>query len=396
MNKTEHVVIIGAGIVGLATAWALTQRGYRVTVLEKEPDVAQHQTGNNSGVIHSGLYYTPGSAKAHLAVAGAGSMTAFAKEHGINVDICGKLVVATREGQIPAVHELMRRGEANGVPCRLLDPAEARVFEPNVDCVAAIRVESTGVVDYGAVSQTLRHLIEQADGEVRCEARVVGIRISADGVVVETEDDQYQANRLVNCAGLYSDRIARLAGLTPDVQIIPFRGEYFELAASSADLVKGLIYPVPEPGLPFLGVHLTRMLDGSVHAGPNAVLALAREGYSWRRIRGEELMDTLRWPGLWRMARKYWKVGASEVARSLDARRFARSLQELVPDLPADGIIPASAGVRAQAVHRDGSLVDDFHFLRRERDLHVLNAPSPAATAALQIGAKIAQELAST
>jgi L-2-hydroxyglutarate oxidase len=387
------VVVVGAGIVGLATAHELTARGYGVTVLDKESRVASHQTGRNSGVIHSGLYYKPGSLKARLGVAGAESMLRFAREHGVDVEVGGKLVVATHQRQLPALRELVRRGAANGVPCREIAPAEAREYEPHVACVAALRVETTGIVDYRGVSERLARLVAESGGEVRLGTAVTAIGSSASGVIVETDQGPVRADRLVNCGGLHSDRIARLAGLDPDVRIIPFRGEYYELTARCSHLVRGLIYPVPDPTLPFLGVHLTRGIDGAVHAGPNAVLALAREGYTWRDVRRADLAETVRWPGLWRLGRRYWRTGAAEVARSLSRAKFARSLQELVPDIPADGLVRAPAGVRAQALRRDGSMVDDFHYARAPRQVHVLNAPSPAATAALEIGRQIVDEI---
>jgi L-2-hydroxyglutarate oxidase len=391
--SAEHVVVIGAGIVGLATARELTARGYGVTVLEKEQRVAAHQTGRNSGVIHSGLYYAPGSLKARLGVAGAASMLHFAREHGVDVEVGGKLVVATDDRQLPALRELVRRGAANGVPCREIGRDEAREFEPYVACVAALRVETTGIVDYRGVTERLAQLVGEAGGEVRLGTTVVGIRSHAAGVTVETDAGTVEADRLVNCGGLQSDRIARLAGLDPDLQIIPFRGEYYELTARCSHLVKGLIYPVPDPTLPFLGVHLTRGIEGSVHAGPNAVLALAREGYTWRDVRRADLAETLRWPGLWKLGRRYWRTGASEVARSLSRAKFARSLRELVPDIPADGLVRAPAGVRAQALRRDGTMVDDFAYARAPRQVHLLNAPSPAATASLEIARQIVDEI---
>ncbi|MEU6645368.1 L-2-hydroxyglutarate oxidase [Saccharomonospora sp. NPDC046836] len=389
----SHVVVAGAGIVGLSTALELGRRGHRVTVLEKEGTVAEHQTGNNSGVIHSGLYYTPGSLKATLGTAGAQSMRDFAQAHGVEVDICGKLVVATNQRQVPALLRLLERGRANGVPVTLVSPAEAREYEPNVSCVAALRVESTGIVDYRGVCAALVNLIEKHEGEVRLGSEIIGIHSSFGAVTVTTRAEEIRADQFVNCAGLHSDRLARLAGLEPAVRIIPFRGEYFELAPAQQHLVQGLIYPVPDPTLPFLGVHLTRMIGGGVHAGPNAVLALAREGYRWGAVNTADIVDSLRWPGLWRLGRKYWRTGVDEVLRSLSRRRFLASLRELVPALSDDSLVPTHAGVRAQALHRDGSLVDDFYYERGIRQIHVLNAPSPAATAALEIGRRIADEL---
>jgi len=392
-SAVAEVVVAGAGIVGLATAHELTSRGHTVTVLEKEPEIARHQTGRNSGVIHSGLYYTPGSLKARLGTAGAASMRDFAREHGIPVDICGKLVVATRPEQLAALERLHERGQANGVPVRRVDEDEAREFEPYVSCVSALRVETTGIVDYVGVCRTLAELTTAGGGRLITGAEIIGVDARRDGVTAATTEGEHRADRFVNCAGLQSDRLARLAGLDPDVRIVPFRGEYFELKPAYEHLVTGLIYPVPDPTLPFLGVHLTKMINGGVHAGPNAVLALAREGYSWRTVKRADVADYLRWPGLWRLGRRFWRTGLAEVARSLSHRRFLASLRELVPALPDDSLEPAPAGVRAQAVRRDGAMVDDFAYLRAERQIHVLNAPSPAATASLEIGRTIADEV---
>ncbi|WP_315771459.1 L-2-hydroxyglutarate oxidase [Rhodococcoides kroppenstedtii] len=391
MTGDRHAVVVGAGIVGLATGRALAMRGWRVTVLEKETRAADHQTGNNSGVIHSGLYYAPGSRKATLAVHGAASMRDFARERGLPVEVCGKLVVATDRGQLPALHALADRGAVNGVPCRLITPAEAREYEPHVRAVGALRVETTGIVDYRAVCEALRTDIVDVGGEVKFGAKVVAVEGRA--TVTTRSGSVVRGDVLVNCAGLHSDRIARLAGARPAVRILPFRGEYFELAPQYRPLVRGLIYPVPDPSLPFLGVHLTRMIDGSVHAGPNAVLALAREGYRWRDVVPRDLVDAAAWPGLWRLGRRYWRTGVAEVARSASQRRFLASLRELVPDLPDDSLVPAHAGVRAQAVHRSGAMVDDFYYERRPGQVHVLNAPSPAATAALGIAEEIVAQV---
>jgi len=390
---SNHIVVAGAGIVGLATAHELGRRGHRVTVLEKETQVAEHQTGNNSGVIHSGLYYTPGSLKATLGTRGAASMRDFAVEHGVRVEICGKLVVATTQQQVPSLLRLLDRGKANGVPVRLISPQEAHEFEPHVSCVAALRVESTGIVDYRGVCETLAKLIGENDGQIIFGSEIVGINSSFDMVTVITQSGEIVADQFVNCAGLHSDRLARMAGLVPAVRIIPFRGEYFELTRAQEYLVKGLIYPVPDATLPFLGVHLTRMIGGGVHAGPNAVLALAREGYTWGDVNRRDVADSLRWPGLWRLGKKYWRTGIDEVMRSMSQKKFLASLRELVPALPDNSLVPAHSGVRAQALHRNGSMVDDFYYERGIRQIHVLNAPSPAATAALEIGRRISDEL---
>ena len=383
----------GAGIVGLATAFELTRRGRSVTVLEKESRPGQHQTGNNSGVIHSGLYYRPGSLKALLGTAGATSMRRFAADNGVSVDICGKLVVATELSQLPALQELYHRGQANGVPCRMISAERAKEYEPYVSAVSAVCVESTGIVDFRGVCDALRGHVEQAGGEIRLNQRIVGIASNSDAVTVTTKTEEFRADQFVNCAGLHSDRLARLAGLDPDVRIIPFRGEYYELTPEASYLVKGLIYPVPDPSFPFLGVHLTRMINGSIHAGPNAIFALAREGYSKLKINPRDVADSLRWPGLWKLGKRYWRTGVEEAARSLSKKRFLASLRELVPDLPDDCLLPAHAGVRAQALHRDGRLFDDFYYQRAPRQVHVLNAPSPAATASLEIAKRIANEL---
>jgi (S)-2-hydroxyglutarate dehydrogenase len=389
----SNVIVAGAGIVGLATAHELTRRGHAVTVLEKESGLAQHQTGHNSGVIHSGLYYRPGSLKATLGTAGASSMRRFAEENGVFVDICGKLVAATEQSQLPALTELYRRGQANGVPCTMIDADKAKEYEPHVAAVSAVRVETTGIVDFRGVCNVLRRLIEQAGGEVCFGQEIVGIASRPDAVTITTKIGEFSADQFVNCAGLHSDRLARLAGLRPDLRIIPFRGEYYELTPESSYLVKGLIYPVPDPSFPFLGVHLTRMINGSIHAGPNAIFALAREGYTKLKINPRDVADSLRWPGLWRLGKRYWRTGLDETARSLSKKRFLGSLRELVPDLPDDCLVPTHAGVRAQALRRDGLLVDDFYFERALRQVHVLNAPSPAATASLEIAKRIAEEL---
>jgi L-2-hydroxyglutarate oxidase len=389
----KHIVIAGAGIVGLATAYELTRRGCRVTVLDKETTVASHQSGNNSGVIHSGLYYAPGSLKAELGVAGARSMMTFARAYGVAAEATGKLVVATRDDQLPALQELHRRGEANGVPCRMLTVAEAREFEPAVNAVGALRVESTGIIDYRGVCEVLAAEVKERGGELDLGVAVKGVRRLVDGVKVLTDRGPLAAQRFVNCCGLQADLVARQCGVDPGVRIVPFRGEYYKLAEHQTHLVRGLIYPVPDPALPFLGVHLTRMIGGGVHAGPNAVLALAREGYSWKSINPREIAQTLAFPGLWKLGRTHWQSGLAEFTRSLSRPHFLASLRELVPALAEDALLPAPAGVRAQALRPDGTLVQDFHLVEGPHQLHVLNAPSPAATAALEIGKHLADRL---
>lgn len=389
-----QVTVIGGGILGLAVARELVGRGNQVTVLEKEDRWAVHQTGHNSNVVHAGLYYQPGSFKARMSVAGNRSIVEFARANGVPVEMCGKLVVATAEEELPALAVLAERAEANGVPAKLIDPAEARDYEPEVACVRALRVESTGIIDFGGVCEALVRILASAGAELRLSTPALGIRPGrAGGVEIATGSDVVRSDVLVNCAGLHSDRIARMAGLSPKAQIVPFRGEYYELRPDRRHLVRGLIYPVPDPSLPFLGVHLTRMLDGSVHAGPNAVLALRREGYRWRDISGADLTEAARFPGLWRLVRKYPRTTVDEVLRSLSRRRFAASLARLVPALGREDIVRAGAGVRAQALLPDGSMVHDFLIEAAPNQVHVLNAPSPAATCALEIARHVADQV---
>ncbi|WP_345627621.1 L-2-hydroxyglutarate oxidase [Rugosimonospora acidiphila] len=387
MQATRYV-IVGAGIVGLAVAHRLLldRPQATVTVVEKESRVGAHQTGHNSGVIHSGVYYRPGSLRAQLCVAGARSMVEFCRDNGVSVEITGKLIVATAHDELPRLRALAERAVANGVPAKLIGPAEATGIEPHVSCVAALHVETTGITDYRAVCDALSRLVVERGGEIRLGARVTGIGSGA----VRTSGGDVPVDVLINCAGLYADRIARLAGCRPEVQIVPFRGEYFTVRR---ELVRGLIYPVPDPSLPFLGVHLTRMADGSLHAGPNAVLALSREGYRWGRVDVRDLAEAAGYPGLWRLARTHLGTGVDEVRRSLSRRRFAASLARLVPEVTREDLVPAPAGVRAQAVLRSGALADDFILLRADRQLHVLNAPSPAATSSLEIARRIVDEL---
>ncbi|SFB02613.1 L-2-hydroxyglutarate oxidase [Amycolatopsis marina] len=391
----RRVVVIGGGIIGLAVAWELTRRGNEVTVLEKEDHWAAHQTGHNSNVVHAGLYYKPGSFKARMSVAGNASIVRFAREHGVPVQVCGKLVVATTEAELPALRVLAERAEANGVPATLISPAEAREHEPEVTCVSALRVESTGIIDFPGVCTALARLLSEAGSDLRLNTAALGIRPgSTGGVEIATGDDVLRADALVNCAGLQSDRVARLAGLTPRARIVPFRGEYYELRPERRHLVRGLIYPVPDASLPFLGVHLTRMLDGSVHAGPNAVLALRREGYRWSDVSPADLAEVARFPGTWRLARKYAvPIGLDEVRRSFSKRRFAASLAKLVPAVQPEDIVRHGSGVRAQALLPDGSMVDDFLIENAPNQVHVLNAPSPAATSALEIAKYVADEV---
>ncbi|MER5886000.1 L-2-hydroxyglutarate oxidase [Streptomyces sp. NPDC001941] len=385
------VLVVGGGIVGLSTAYAISRAapGTRVVVLEKEDAPARHQTGRNSGVIHSGIYYRPGSLKARYAVSGAAEMVKFCAEHGIAHEVTGKLIVATERDELPRLHALVQRGRENGIPVRELGPAQIAEYEPRVRGLAAIHVGSTGICDYPAVA---RELARASGAEVRYGARVEQVDRRPWGVAVRTRAGEVvRARALVNCAGLHCDEVARLAGDDPDVRIVPFRGEYYGLARPA--LVRGLVYPVPDPAFPFLGVHLTRGIDGSVHVGPNAVPALAREGYGWPVVRPRELAGTLTWPGTWQIARQHWRYGAGEVHRSLSKAAFARAVRRLLPAVTESDLRPSPAGVRAQAVLRDGTLVDDFLIQEAPRTVHVLNAPSPAATASLPIGREVARRV---
>lgn len=389
----SRVVVVGAGIVGLAVAERLSARGDDVVVVEKEAGTARHQTGRNSGVIHSGLYYKPGSYKATMSAAGVRSMTAFAEKNDVRYEICGKLVVATDSGQLPELHRLAERAQANAVPSRLVSAEEAREYEPHVNAVRALRVESTGIIDYVGVCEALRRLTESRGGEFVFGSEFYAARAEGSGVIVETSTGDLRADAMVACGGLYADTIALASGLVPEARIVPFRGEYFELTADRSYLVNGLIYPVPNPDLPFLGVHLTKMINGGVHAGPNAVFALAREGYTWRDLDVRELVGSLTWPGLWRLAAKNAVPGFKEGVRSVSRKVFANSLAELVPAIRVRDLVPTDAGVRAQALRKDGSMVDDFLIQTAPRQVHVLNAPSPAATCALEIAGQIVREL---
>lgn len=386
------VLVIGGGIVGLSTAYAITRAapGTRVTVLEKEPGPARHQTGRNSGVIHSGIYYKPGSLKARYAVRGAAEMVKFCAEYGIAHAVTGKLIVATEREELPRLHALVQRGRENGIPVRELGPAQIGEYEPEVRGLAAIHVGTTGVCDFVGVA---RQLAQASGAEIRYGARVVRVdRRPERGVAVLTAGGEIvRARVLVNCAGLYCDELARLTGDEPGVRIVPFRGEYYELARP--ELVRGLVYPVPDPAFPFLGVHLTRGIDGGVHIGPNAVPALAREGYGWGVVRPRELAGTMAWPGSWAIARRHWRYGAGELHRSLSKGAFLEAVRRLLPGVEGDDLVRAPAGVRAQAVLRDGTLVDDFLIREASRAVHVLNAPSPAATASLPIGREIGRRV---
>lgn len=387
--------IIGGGIVGLATAVQLGRRqpGIRLLVLEKEPEVACHQTGRNSGVIHSGIYYKPGSLKARFAREGNQSMVAFCREHGIPHEICGKVIVATEPSELSLLENLHRRGAENQIEVHLLSAEQVRELEPHVRGLKGIRVPSTGIVNYAQVCRKYVDLIRRQGGVLKTAVCVERVRSRGDTHAIETTAGVFETRFVINCGGLYSDRIARRSGVDPGARIVPFRGEYYELTESRRPLVKGLIYPVPNPEFPFLGVHFTRMIDGSVHAGPNAVLAFHREGYHKTDLSLGDLAETLRFPGFWRMAWKNLGEGMKEYWRSLSKSAFVASLQRLVPEVQSHDLVPSEAGVRAQALLPDGKLVDDFLILRGPMAMHVCNAPSPAATASLEIGRKIAEDV---
>ncbi len=388
------VAIVGGGIVGLATGMALVQRypHASIAVLEKERSWAHHQTGHNSGVIHSGIYYKPGSLKAQFARTGNRSMVAFCQAHGIRHEVCGKVIVATARAQLPLLESLHQRGLDNGLAVTRISAAELHEIEPHVAGQAAIRVPSAGIVDYKQVAAAFAQQIAHHNGDLLLDAKVEHLDITRDGVTLHTAHQTVQARFVINCAGLHSDRVAQLAQAQTGMKIVPFRGEYYELKPNKRYLVKHLIYPVPNPEFPFLGVHFTRMINGDVHAGPNAVLSLKREGYRKRDVSLHDALDVLTYPAFWTLARRHAGEGAKEIIRSLSKAAFVRSLQQLIPAVQADDIVPSHAGVRAQALMRDGKLMDDFVIIGGERSIHVCNAPSPAATASIPIGNAIVDQ----
>jgi (S)-2-hydroxyglutarate dehydrogenase len=387
------IIVIGGGIVGLATAYRLGERmpGAEITLLEKESEVGRHQTGHNSGVLHCGLYYKPGSVKARLAVQGIRQMVAFCQENGVPHEICGKLVVAADDAEVERLHALQERGAANGLEgLRWLGREEMREIEPHVGGVAALRVPQEGIVDYARVCAALVARLRERGARVVTSARVTRLRPVGAGWVAETAAGEFPADYLINCAGLYCDRVAELAGERRDMRILPFRGEYYKIRAERQHLVRNLIYPVPDPAFPFLGVHFTRLIHGGIEAGPNAVLATAREGYRKSDFNAADLADVLTYGGFWRFLRRYPSMCWYELRRSFSRALFCRSLQRLVPEIQPDDLAAGGSGVRAQAIAPEGDLVQDFRFIERANALHVLNAPSPAATASLAIGAEIA------
>ena len=387
--------VIGGGILGLSVAMTLVRRqpGIKLVVLEKEAQLALHQTGRNSGVIHSGIYYKPGSFKARFAREGNRSMIDFCREHGIAHEVCGKVIVATSQEELPLLDGLHRRGLENGLAATKLSGEEVQEIEPHVRCFGGIKVPSTGIVNYRSVCAKYAELIQESGGRVETGVEIKTIRGNDGGYLLETTTGEIEAGFLVNCGGLHSDRIAQRAGVSSNAKIVPFRGEYYELVPGKRHLVRGLIYPVPNPEFPFLGVHFTKMIDGSVHAGPNAVLAFKREGYRKTDLNCVDLLETLTYGGFWKLARKHYKEGIKEMYRSLSKKAFARSLQQIIPGIEESDLVPTHAGVRAQALSPDGKLVDDFLIVNGRNSIHLCNAPSPAATASLEIGNAVANKV---
>jgi L-2-hydroxyglutarate oxidase len=393
--RLHDFAVLGGGIVGLSTAMSLLRRypSAKVVVIEKEATWGQHQSGHNSGVIHSGIYYKPGSFKARFCRDGSRSMKEFCDLNDVPYEVCGKIIVATEPAELAQIDTLMERGKANGVQVRRLQPEEAKELEPHVNCLAAIHVPETGIVDYRRVCAAYARIIASQGGELYTSTEVVSAQPVQEGYRVGTTKGDFNARFLINCTGLYSDRIARLAGAQPGAQIVPFRGEYYELKPERRHLVRALIYPVPNPAFPFLGVHFTKMMDGSVHAGPNAVPGLKREGYRKMDFSLRDAAETFAYSGFWRLAMRHHHEGRMEIFRSFSKSAFVRSLQRLIPEITADDVIPTHAGVRAQALKPDGQLVDDFLLVPGINAIHVCNAPSPAATSSLEIGAAVVNSL---
>ena len=396
MKWRGDIVVVGAGIVGLAVAreWLQRHPGARLMILEKEADIARHQSGHNSGVIHSGIYYAPGSLKARACVSGAARMMAYCDEHEIPYRLCGKMIIATEEEELPRLDALYERGQANGVPgLEMIGPGRLKEIEPHAVGLKALWSPNTGIVDYRRVARSYAKEIEQAGGEIQTSTEVIGFEHRSDATLVQTDRGDFEASRVVTCAGMWADRVARLGGGDREPEIIPFRGDYFTLPSTRRHLVQTNIYPVPDPQFPFLGVHLTPRMNGEVWMGPNAVLAFARAGYRFHTLNVRDVIDTFRSRGFRRFARRHWQTGVDETRRDLSRRRFLASLQKFIPELKLSDLRPGPSGVRAQALSSDGELVDDFIFGRDGRTLHVRNAPSPAATSSLEIGAMIADEL---
>jgi L-2-hydroxyglutarate oxidase len=392
----SKIIIIGGGIVGLATAYNLSQQhpAYHITILEKENELSFHQSGRNSGVLHSGIYYRPGSLKARNCRAGKALMETFCSEQEIPFQLCGKVIVATREEERPILHDIYARGQANGVDCELIDRARLQEIEPHTAGIEAIHVPESGIVDYKRVCLRLAKILEENGHKIVTAARVVDVQEQERQVTAVTTKGEYKGDYLLNCAGLHSDRVTKMTGMDSPAQIIPFRGEYYELKPEAEYLCSSLIYPVPDPKFPFLGVHFTLMISGRVECGPNAVLAFAREGYYLTDFNSSDLWETLRYPGFQKLAGKYWRTGLGEMWRSASKKAFVKALQQLVPAIEEEHLVKAPAGIRAQAIQPNGSMMDDFAFQESERVVNVVNAPSPAATSSLAIGQTIVEKLA--
>ncbi len=397
-TKASDFIVVGGGIVGLATAWRLMQQfpDAKITLLEKETRVGSHQSGRNSGVLHSGIYYKPGSLKAVTCRAGKAAMEEFCREHNVRYETCGKIIVALDEHEVPRLQAIHDRGAENGVTSHWLDGPAIREIEPHAAGIRGLHVPESGIVDYPAVCEKLSELLSASGHVVRLSREVTAIQADAKQVTVSCGNERLTAGFLVTCGGLYSDRLVRLSGLKPPARIVPFRGEYYELKSDRRHLCRNLIYPVPDPKFPFLGVHFTRMIGGEVECGPNAVLALAREGYSWSNVRMGDLAESLTYGGFLKLATQHWRMGLGEIQRSLFKSAFVKALQRLLPDIQASDLTPCRAGVRAQALAADGSMVDDFLWVTAPRMVHVCNAPSPAATASLEIGRIIAERVEMT
>ncbi|ATN06280.1 L-2-hydroxyglutarate oxidase [Chryseobacterium indologenes] len=388
------VIIIGAGLVGLATAYQtkLKNPGSKILILEKENNVSLHQSGHNSGVIHSGIYYKPGSLKAKNCIEGYNSVINFAEKYGIKYDLCGKIIVATSQEELPLLDNIYKRGVENGLEnLQYLSREEFREIEPHCEGVRAIKVPQTGIIDYPGVAQKIKELFEELEGEVRFNQEVKNIVTKGNEIIVQTATAEFKTSKLVSCAGLYSDKVTKMTNQENDVIIIPFRGEYYKIKDEKKHLVKHLIYPVPDPNFPFLGVHFTRMIDGNIEAGPNAVLAFKKEGYKFFDFDFNETMQTLMWPGFRKIVAKYGKTGMGEVHRSLSKSAFTKALQKLMPEIQESDLVPGGSGVRAQACDRNGGLIDDFDIVKNGNIIHVRNAPSPAATSCLSIGNTISE-----
>ncbi|MEE2641378.1 MAG: L-2-hydroxyglutarate oxidase [Planctomycetota bacterium] len=394
MQKTD-LVIVGGGIVGLAVGYRFSERfpDLKIVVLEKEQSLGHHQTGHNSGVLHSGIYYKPGSLKAINCREGKVAMERFCAEHGIDYDVCGKVIVASSEDEVPAMERIFQRGQDNGINCEIVSRERLAELEPHAAGLKAIHVPEAGIVNYRQVCEKLGELIVAAGGEIRTSSRVNHVEHRSSNSIVKSKTGEIETRLVVNCAGLHSDRITRIGGSPPSAKIVPFRGEYFELKPERQGLCKNLIYPVPDPKFPFLGVHFTRMIEGGVECGPNAVLAFAREGYRKLDVNLRDLLESLTYPGFIRMALKHWRMGMGEMWRSFSKAAFVRALQELMPEIRKEDLVAAPAGIRAQAVMRDGSLVDDFLIEETERMVNVNNAPSPAATSSLNIGKTVVEKI---